>query len=107
MKNVWKIVKPFCIALCFALVISGCSRVNQSNFDKIKTEMSYEEVVAILGKPTSSNSVDIAGVSGTSATWKTSSIEIDIQFLNNKVFVKFLNQLNSSETPHVGEVENK
>lgn len=50
--------------------------------------MKMQEVVAILGEPTSSNSVNIAGVSGTASQWKTNEAEIDIQFLNDKVIAK-------------------
>lgn len=46
------------------------------------------EVTAILGAPTSSESLSIAGVSGTSAVWKDKQNEIDIQFLNDRMTVK-------------------
>lgn len=50
--------------------------------------MTMKEVIAILGEPTSSESISIAGISGTSAVWQDRYSEIDIQFLNDKVTVK-------------------
>lgn len=77
------------IAIIFcSLALIACHRINQSNFDKIKTNMTLKEVTAILGEPTNSDSVNIAGVSGTAAVWKDGNAEINIQFLNGVVFLK-------------------
>jgi hypothetical protein len=35
----------------FALAAVGCSKVNMENYARLKTGQSYDEVVAILGKP--------------------------------------------------------
>lgn len=51
-----------------------------------------EDVVALIGKPTSTEHIDVTGVTGTSAVWKTASAEIDIQFIDNRVAVKLFNQ---------------
>jgi len=32
------------------LLVSGCSKVSQSNYDKIQTDMTVSQVEAILGK---------------------------------------------------------
>ena len=45
------------LALVAALLITGCSRVNQENFLKIEEGMTEEEVIALLGRPTESSSV--------------------------------------------------
>jgi hypothetical protein len=76
------------LALFFCMTLIACSKISQTNFDKINTNMTMKEVVAILGEPTSSESINIAGISGTSAVWKDKNAEIDIQFLNDKVTVK-------------------
>jgi hypothetical protein len=76
----------FTASLCVLLI--ACSKITQENFDKIKNNMSMKEVTAILGEPTSAESITIAGISGTSAVWKDSNAEIDIQLLNNRVTVK-------------------
>ena len=75
-----------------ALALVGCDRLSQENFNKIERGMTYDEVVAILGEPTDSKSVGVASLSGTTATWESSSVEISIQFVNEKV------QLKSRET---------
>lgn len=74
------------IAICITL--TACNRLTQDNFDKIKTDMTQNEVTSILGKPTNSDSISIAGVSGTSSVWRNNDVEITIQFLNGKVFLK-------------------
>jgi hypothetical protein len=62
--------------------------------------MTMREVIAIIGEPTSSESINIAGISGTSAVWKNKDAEIDIQFLNDRVAVKaFSNPTDESEIP--------
>ena len=84
------------LALC--LFLFACSKLTQENFDKIKTDMTMQEVAAILGEPTTSEGIMIAGISGTSATWKDDKAEIDIQFLNNKVAVKSFSKLDKKES---------
>ena len=69
-------------------VLFACSRVTQENFEKVKPNMTMKEVISILGEPARSESVTIAGISGTSAVWKDTNAEIDIQFLNDRVTVK-------------------
>ena len=41
------------LAALGALLLSACSRVNQENYEKLKTGMAYEEVRNVLGKPDS------------------------------------------------------
>lgn len=79
--------KLIAVVLC-SLALIACHRINQSNFDKIKTNMTLKEVTAILGEPTNSNSVNIAGVSGTTSVWRDGDTEINIQFLNGVVLLK-------------------
>jgi outer membrane protein assembly factor BamE (lipoprotein component of BamABCDE complex) len=45
----------------------ACSsaKMNQDNFEKIKTGMTLAEVKAILGEPADSSSIDVAVISGT------------------------------------------
>ena len=84
MKKLW-ILYPI-IALC--LILIACSKITQENFDKIHLGMSKKEVITILGEPTSTEDIAIAGIGGTSAQWKTRDAEVDIQFLNDIVAVK-------------------
>lgn len=80
------------LVLSISLTLIACSKVTQANFDKIKSNMSMNEVIAILGNPTTSEDLAIGDLSGTSATWKDNKAEIDIQFLNDRVTVKSFNK---------------
>lgn len=84
MRMLWKQVA----ATMMCIMLISCSRVNQSNFDKITPSMSMQDVTAILGEPSTSESITIGGVSGTSAVWKQGRNQIVIQFLNGTVFFK-------------------
>lgn len=76
----------FCIA---ALALAACgSRLNEENFGKVREGMSEQEVIAILGKPTETNSVQVLSVSGTSSTWRDGGTTVSIQFVNDKVRLK-------------------
>src|SRR5690242_6608850 len=88
MKNIFSLAKRLMIVTSLCLLIVACNRLTQENFDKIKPSMKMKEVVAILGEPTSSDSINIAGVSGTAAVWKDKKTEITIQFLNDEVLLK-------------------
>jgi hypothetical protein len=75
-------------AVVCALAITACSKVNEENFLKIRDGMSEEEVIALLGRPTESNSVTVLGLSGTSARWLGGGAVISVQFVNGKVALK-------------------
>lgn len=70
------------------LVLAACSKVTQENFAKVQDGMSEQEVTALLGAPTESNSVNVLGVSGTSSRWLSGDTEITIHFVNGKVALK-------------------
>ena len=91
-------LRRFAVITSLSLLLLACSKINQDNFAKVKHGMALEEVIKLLGEPTSSQSIDIGGISGTSAVWKTEKVEIDIQFLNNRVSVKSFSTLNKDET---------
>ncbi len=75
-------------ALTAALLLAACSKVTQENFAKIQDGMTEQEVQALLGSPTSSSSVQIVGVSGTSSKWEGSDAAITVRFVNGKVALK-------------------
>jgi hypothetical protein len=81
-------MRDMLLALTAALLIAGCSRVTQENFLKVRDGMTEEEVIALLGRPTESNSVNLLGVSGTSSRWVAGDAVISIQFVNGKVAFK-------------------
>ncbi len=76
-------------ALAATFLLAGpCSRINQSNFDKVEDGMTYEEVVRILGEPKDQKSVGVGPLSASTAEWRDGEAVISIQFLNGKVKVK-------------------
>lgn len=76
------------LALIAAVAIAACSKVTQENYLKVQEGMSEEEVIALLGRPTESNSVNILGVSGTASRWAGRDAVITVRFVNGKVAFK-------------------
>jgi hypothetical protein len=78
------------VLVVLAALLAGCSgsKVNQDNFNKIMVGMTQAQVKAILGDATESSSLDIAGFSGTTSTWRQRGAAITIQFVNGKVVAK-------------------
>jgi len=75
------------LLLLFALAACG-SKVNESNYAKIEIDMTEEQVKSLLGTPTDSSSINVAGLSGTSSKWVAKEGTINVQFLNGKVKAK-------------------
>jgi len=76
------------------LVLAACgSKINQANFDKIKVNMTKQEVIAILGEPTESSDEVSRGAMGKwqKLIWKNDKTGdfIDIQFSGGKVQILF------------------
>ena len=80
------------LAATLLLGLVACSRVTQHNYEQIKPGMTMEQVVTILGEPTSVETINLAGISGASATWKSGGSIITIQFFNHKVKIKALSK---------------
>jgi len=74
--------------LSLFLVACSGSAINQANFDKIQNDMTTAQVVAILGEPTESSSINIGPLSGSNSTWKNDTSTINIQFVNGTVKLK-------------------
>jgi outer membrane protein assembly factor BamE (lipoprotein component of BamABCDE complex) len=66
-------MKTWLAAALAALMITGCSKVTQENFLKIQEGMSEQEVIALLGTPTESQSVNLLGVIAVPAARANSS----------------------------------
>jgi hypothetical protein len=79
------------MVLASSLILVACgSRINSGNFNRIQNGMSEQEVIAILGEPSTSDSVGIGPLSGTTSTWTHEGLTISVQFLNGKVALKNL-----------------
>ena len=76
------------LAFAALLLLAACSKVTQENFNKVQDGMSEQEVVALLGSPTSSSSVQVLGISGTSSNWEAGDAVITVRFVNGKVALK-------------------
>ena len=75
-----------CAAILATLLLAACgSKISAENFERIQNGMTQKEVIAVLGEPTETSNVNIAGVSGGMATWKDGNTVISVQFLNGKV----------------------
>lgn len=81
-------MKKWLIAVLAAFLVAACSKVTQENFAKVEEGMSEQEVIALLGSPTESNSVNVLGVSGTASRWITNDTEVTVRFVNGKVALK-------------------
>ena len=73
-------IKLVVLAICVfsILALAGCSKVSKENYDKIKTGMSYEEVVGVLGKP---NTCEEPVLKTKSCMWSSSDKQIKIKFV--------------------------
>jgi hypothetical protein len=74
--------------LLLLALVAACSRITQDNYQKIQEGMTEQEVAAVLGSPTESNSVNVLGVSGTVSRWAGRDGVITVRFVNGKVGIK-------------------
>ena len=80
---------PRTALLLLLLALAACgSKVNESNYAKIEIDMTEEQVTSLLGAPSESSSMNVAGLSGTSSKWVAKEGTINVQFLNGKVKAK-------------------
>jgi hypothetical protein len=80
-----------CAAIALFL-LAACSKVTQENFAKLRDGMTEQEVAAVLGSPTESNSVNVLGVSGTVSRWVAGDTVITVRFVNGKEAFKSLDK---------------
>ncbi|WP_345974406.1 DUF3862 domain-containing protein [Sulfurimonas sp. HSL3-7] len=73
--------KSYLVMAAALFLLSGCSKVTKENYDKIKVGMSYDEVVALIGKPEGCD--EIFGV--TSCEWKSGKAEVKAKFISDQV----------------------
>ncbi len=75
--------KRYLIITILILLLSGCSKVTKGNYDKIKSGMTYEETVELLGKPEGCS--ETLGISN--CEWKNDDAKIVITFISNQVTI--------------------
>lgn len=78
-----RVVIPIILIICLApmLILLGCSKISQENYDKLKVGMDYDEVLKILGKPDNCESI----LNMKNCIWEESSKSITIKIAANKV----------------------
>jgi outer membrane protein assembly factor BamE (lipoprotein component of BamABCDE complex) len=65
--------------------LAACAKLTQDNLEKVHNGMTTEEVKAILGEPTNSQSGSFLGQSGTEFVYHTDKSDVKIDFVNDKV----------------------
>ena len=80
MKQITSKIKLVVLAICVFSILAtvGCSKINKENYDKIKTGMSYEEVIGVLGKP---DTCEEHILKTKNCMWGSSDKQISIKFV--------------------------
>ncbi|HEY9189247.1 MAG TPA: DUF3862 domain-containing protein [Sulfurovum sp.] len=81
--------KRYLLIAALVLLLSGCNKVTKDNYDKIKSGMTYDEVVKVLGKPEGCS--ETLGISN--CEWKDDDAMISITFISNQVTIAVANGL--------------
>ena len=76
-------IKRCTLCLVFLVLLAGCSKLSQKNYEKLKVGMEYEEVVKILGKPDNCAGALFAK----NCTWGNEQKNITISFVGDKVVI--------------------
>jgi hypothetical protein len=74
------------LILTAVVALAACSKLTEDNLQKIHNGMTTDEVKAILGEPSSSETGNALGIiSGTTYTYHTDKSDVKITFVNDKV----------------------
>jgi outer membrane protein assembly factor BamE (lipoprotein component of BamABCDE complex) len=74
------------LTLAALLALAACSKLTEDNLQKVHNGMTTDEVKAILGEPTSSQTGNALGIiSGTTYIYHTDKSDVKITFVNDKV----------------------
>jgi hypothetical protein len=71
------------LVVVFAALLTGCSKLTQTNYEKLKVGMGYDEVVKILGKPDKCSGALFAK----NCTWGSGEKFITASFVGDKIVV--------------------
>ena len=71
--------------LAALLLVTACSRLTETNLQKVQNGMTTEQVKDILGDPTSAETGSALGISGTTYTYHTAASDVKIVFVDDKV----------------------
>lgn len=79
MANLKKII--IVALLIFSVVLVGCSKLTQENYDKIEVGMDYQQVMVVIGKPDKCD----AAFGTKNCIWGNEKRNITIKFIADKV----------------------
>jgi hypothetical protein len=83
------------LGLGLLILLLGCSKLTQENYNKISVGMSYDEVVKLIGNP--ANCDDVMGLR--SCTWGDGTQSADVKFAGDKVLLYSSKNLKSNPIP--------
>ncbi|WP_211233674.1 hypothetical protein [Zooshikella ganghwensis] len=84
MKNMANGIKALSLAAITSLLLTGCNKVTQENFEKIEVAMAYSDVTTILGEPDNCESLSLFK----NCFWGDNKKQISIKFVDDKVTLK-------------------
>lgn len=73
--------KTYLLLAAFTLFLGGCTTLTKANYDKIQGGMTYDEVVAIIGKP--DQCTEVFALSNCS--WTSGDTSVNVSFIGGKV----------------------
>lgn len=73
--------KTYLLLAAFTLFLGGCTSLTKANYDKIQGGMTYNEVVAIIGKPDQCTEVLALSNCG----WTSGDASVNVSFIGGKV----------------------
>ncbi len=87
----------YVLLIITSTLLFGCkeSGHQQNGYSQIQPGMTYAQVVKILDKPTQIDKISVDGMPATSASWHKKNGVIVIEFLNDKVEIKTINNIGS------------
>ncbi len=72
---------PFIAGLTVAMLLTGCDKLTQENYEKLGIGSSYEEAVDVLGKPSNCKTV----VNTKSCRWGDDQKHVDAQIIGESI----------------------
>ncbi len=77
------------------MLLAACTQpVSRAQFDRVENNMSFDDVVRILGNPKDLNSIDLGplgglgGLESAEAVWQSNKAMAYVRFVNGQVTVK-------------------
>lgn len=82
-------IKKTAIALSLFVLLVGCNKLTQENYNKLSVGMDRTNVEQLFGKPDNCQNVMMA----TNCSWTNKEANVQVQFVDNKVVTYFSKNL--------------